>query len=95
MAQPTTQTNDKEQQIELTDANAPSVPTGLQGSARSGATIEQKRAATAAAIAAVANAAPGQRERVVMEAVAAASASAANASATKATEPKCVHHLSG
>lgn len=54
---------------------------------RDAAHLERQRRATAAAIAAVAHAAPGQRERVMNEAIAAASAPVPDAAAPPA-EPQ-------
>lgn len=85
MGEPSVPQDAVEEPVIASNAETASVSVVSQGSAYSAATIEQKRAATAAAIAAVANAAPGQRERIVSEAVAAASANAGNAA-----EPKCV-----
>jgi hypothetical protein len=55
---------------------------------RDTADVERQRRARAAAIAAIAHAAPGQRERVMNEAIAAATASVPEAAAPQA-QPQC------
>jgi hypothetical protein len=69
--------------VELTPQNESTQP-----QQRDTADVERQRRARAAAIAAIAHAAPGQRERVMNEAIAAATASVPEA-ATPQAQPQC------